>query len=86
MKNSNDTIGNRTRDLLTCSAVPQPTAPQWSPVQKRYYNNIQLVGYKKAQSTYHSMMSTINQTKNILTKYYDMEMSKTGNYRVICIQ
>ena len=31
MKNSNDTIGNRTRDLLTCSAVPQPTAPPWSP-------------------------------------------------------
>ena len=27
MKNSNDTIGNRTRDLLTCSAVPQATAP-----------------------------------------------------------
>ena len=27
MKNSNDTIGNRTRDLPTCSEVPQPTAP-----------------------------------------------------------
>jgi hypothetical protein len=27
MKNSNDTIGNRSRDLPTCSAVPQPTAP-----------------------------------------------------------
>ena len=27
MKNSNDTIGNRTRDLSTCSAVPQTTAP-----------------------------------------------------------
>ena len=26
MKNSNDTIGNRTRDLPVCSAVPQPTA------------------------------------------------------------
>jgi len=26
VKNSNDTIGNRTRDLPTCSAVPQPTA------------------------------------------------------------
>jgi len=26
MKNSSDTIGNRTRDLPTCSAVPQPTA------------------------------------------------------------
>jgi len=24
MKNSNDTIGNRTRDLPACSAVPQP--------------------------------------------------------------
>jgi len=27
MKNSSDTIGNRTRDLLACSAAPQPTAP-----------------------------------------------------------
>jgi hypothetical protein len=26
MKNSNDNMGNRTRDLPTCSAVPQPTA------------------------------------------------------------
>jgi len=26
MKNSSDTIGNRTRDLPACSAVPQPTA------------------------------------------------------------
>ena len=28
MKNSNDTIGNRTRDLPACSAVPEPTAAQ----------------------------------------------------------
>jgi len=27
LKNSNDLIGNRTRDLPACSAVPQPTAP-----------------------------------------------------------
>jgi len=27
MKNFNDTIGNRTRDLPACSAVPQRTAP-----------------------------------------------------------
>jgi hypothetical protein len=26
MKNSNDNIGNQTRDLPTCSAVPKPTA------------------------------------------------------------
>ena len=28
MKNSSDTIGNRNRDLSSCSAVPQPTALQ----------------------------------------------------------
>jgi len=27
MKNSKDIIGNRTRYLPACSAVPQPTAP-----------------------------------------------------------
>jgi hypothetical protein len=27
MKNSIDTIGNRTRDVPVCSPVPQPTAP-----------------------------------------------------------
>jgi hypothetical protein len=27
----NPTTGNRTRDLLACSAVPQPTAPQRPP-------------------------------------------------------
>ena len=32
MENSSDTIGNRTRDLPTCSAVPQPTAPPRAPV------------------------------------------------------
>jgi hypothetical protein len=27
MKNTDDTIGNRTRDLSACSAVSEPTAP-----------------------------------------------------------
>ena len=31
MKKSNDTIGNRTRDLPACSAVHQPTAPSRGP-------------------------------------------------------
>jgi hypothetical protein len=30
----NDPIGNRTRDLPACSAVPQPTAPSRSPAKK----------------------------------------------------
>ena len=32
MKNSNYTIGNRTRDLLACSAVPQPTVLPRAPI------------------------------------------------------
>jgi len=31
MEKFNDTIGNRTRDLSACSAVPQPTAPPRAP-------------------------------------------------------
>jgi hypothetical protein len=31
MKNSDDIIGNRTRDLPTCSEVPQQTAPPRAP-------------------------------------------------------
>ena len=31
MKNSNDTIKNRIRDLPACSALPQPTAPPRDP-------------------------------------------------------
>ena len=31
MKNFSDNIGNRTRDLLACSAVSQPTAPPRDP-------------------------------------------------------
>jgi hypothetical protein len=30
MKNSNNNIGNRTRDLPTCSAVPQPTVTAYA--------------------------------------------------------
>jgi hypothetical protein len=32
MKNSNDSIGNSTRELSACSAVSQPTAPPHIPV------------------------------------------------------
>ena len=33
MKNSSDTIGNRTHDLPACSAVPQPTALLRAPTE-----------------------------------------------------
>jgi len=35
MKNSNDTIGNRTRDLPACSSMPQPSAPSRAPTPIR---------------------------------------------------
>ena len=37
MKNSNDTIGNRTRDLPAGSAVPQPTALLHAPANRYHY-------------------------------------------------
>jgi len=39
MKNSSDTIGNRTRELPICSAVPQPTAPPRAPICMRILQN-----------------------------------------------
>jgi len=42
MKNSNDTIGNRTRDLPACSTVTQPTTPLHTPTNNvGNYNNSQ---------------------------------------------
>jgi len=38
MANSSDTIANRKRDRLVCSAVPQPTAPLRAP--KNWYHRI----------------------------------------------
>ena len=40
MKNFNDTIGNRTRDLPACSAALQPTAPPRAPL---YYNTLCII-------------------------------------------
>jgi len=33
MKNPSDPIGNKTRDLSACSAVPQPTSPPRTPLK-----------------------------------------------------
>jgi hypothetical protein len=40
MNNSNDTKGNRTRNLPACSAVPQPTAPTSTPQISVHIQNI----------------------------------------------
>ena len=40
MKNSNDTIGKRTRDLPACSALSQPTAPPLDPQITQTYTKL----------------------------------------------
>ena len=42
MKNSNDNIGNRTRDLPTCRAVPKPTAPPRAPMVNNMQHDLAL--------------------------------------------
>jgi len=39
LKNSNDPIGNRARDLPACSAVPQPTASPRNPSLELTFKN-----------------------------------------------
>jgi hypothetical protein len=50
MKNLNNTIGNRTRDLPSCSTMPQPTAPLRTPnfcllLLKMNYTSYSPLGY-----------------------------------------
>jgi len=60
MKKSNDTIGNRTRDLPACSAVPQPNAPPRAPYLKRtkfklskhYMKNIKIMPLLRCEVMY----------------------------------
>ena len=43
MKNSSDTFGNGTRDLVVCSAVPQPTAPPAACPEKVGYMTFKII-------------------------------------------
>ena len=57
MKNSNDMIGNRTRDLPAGSAVPQPTAPQGA-TNQQIPRRI-LLTYHTAYHNYHKSKPTL---------------------------
>jgi len=43
IKNSNDTIGNQTHNLLACRTVPQPTAPPHALQQLVLYYKITVI-------------------------------------------
>ena len=57
MKNSNDTIGNRTHDLRACSVVPQPTAPPRAPDDNSIETNINV---KIRKTLCYSFLITFN--------------------------
>jgi len=59
MRNSSDTVGNRTRNLLACSAVSQPTAPPCAP--SRY-----LIQY-----LIHPISTPPNKTMHYTTQYFN---------------
>jgi hypothetical protein len=42
MNKSNDTIGNRPRDLLVCSALPQATVPPRAAIVEQYRTQMKL--------------------------------------------
>jgi hypothetical protein len=50
MKNSSDTIGNRTRDLPACSAEPQTTVPPHAPFHTVWFVLIQNIWNDKCRS------------------------------------
>jgi hypothetical protein len=85
-KNSNDTIGNRTRDLPACSAVPHATAlPRAPPILK---------GQKNINSTslLHEHGITIKKQTIVrqhdaayCTEYQQLHISAVGNlYNTLC--
>ena len=63
MKNSNDTIGNRTRDLPDCSAVPQLNVATAYPTQ----NNVTKINkyvIKSAETKTYGMEVTLSELFN----------------------
>ena len=72
MKHSIDTMGNQTRDLPACSAVPQPAAPLRAPtyIKARCNNNVSeydkikiiVPTEKRNLSIFTSNLSVLNET------------------------
>jgi hypothetical protein len=66
MKNPNDTIENRTRDLPACSSVPQPSAPLCIPFSDF---SLLLISYARSSGDVkHSLQQTIPFSAQVLSK------------------
>ena len=75
MKNSNDNIGNRTRDLPVCSAVPQPIAAPRSP--EIYIKT----SYSSAVDRHIQCLVSLLAVKERLLHFENIsQLSKSGNF------
>jgi hypothetical protein len=69
IKNSNDTIGNRTHDLSAFSAVPQPTAPPRAYIYIYIYRYIYIFMYTHIYVYIHIYMAHLaNKLKRVQLK------------------
>jgi hypothetical protein len=79
IKNCNETIGNRTRDLPACSAVPQPTAPPRALQQKR---NILLIN---KQHTLQDVSSSSQNVSLTILGNLRSSMNSTIQINAVCL-
>ena len=76
MKNSNDTIGNRSRDLPACSTVPQPTAPPRA--SRRFHSN---TNYHKS-TTCNGTVITQDPRQHQMVNFTHMTVTKSPALRL----
>ena len=69
MKNSSYIIGNRTRDLPVCSAVPQPTRPPRAPIVLIYLYQIKCLNRAFISATLTAYRSLPPKLALKITKY-----------------
>jgi hypothetical protein len=80
MKKSNDTIGNRTRDLPAYSAMPQPTVPPLAPPCRLFAMNSK---YMKLKTVTRVLLITVHL---IMFKLFKMSLpftSGTATFSVV---
>ena len=78
-KNCSETIGNPTRDLPACSAVPQPAAPAHVPFCKEKTENVAQICPQKSGNL---------QTTNSSVRGYCIYVSTTTNFKdltLLCV-
>jgi hypothetical protein len=85
MKDSNDTIGNRARDIPTCSAVPQQTAIPRAPTYT--YNKI-LFCKISCNSKYSSLQFEMQPLGEYQGHFYYNQTSLylSFSFRPLCLQ